>query len=75
MGIVERSWEVQEDIEERVRKFGKGKYGRVLKMARKPDEEEFHRTSKIVGAGIIIIGAIGFAIFYLMNVILGGAST
>lgn len=69
MGIVERAWDTQDDIEERFRKFGKGKYGRVLKMARKPDEEEFNRTSKIVGIGIIIVGAIGFAIFWLMNVL------
>lgn len=69
MDIVERAWEAQDDIEDRVRKLGKGKYGRVLKMARKPDEEEFNRTSKIVGIGIIIIGAIGFAIFWLMTVL------
>lgn len=69
MSIVDRAWEAQENIEERVRKLGKGKYGRVLKMARKPDDEEFHRISKIVGAGIILIGAIGFLIFWLMNVL------
>lgn len=68
MGIVDRAWEAQENIEERVRKLGKGKYGRVLKMARKPDDEEFQRISKIVGAGIILIGAVGFLIFWLMNV-------
>lgn len=68
MGIVDRAWEAQESIEERVRKLGKGKYGRVLKMARKPDDEEFQRISKIVGAGIILIGALGFFIFWMMNV-------
>lgn len=68
MGIVDRAWEAQESIEERVRKLGKGKYGRVLKMARKPSDEEFQRISKIVGAGIILIGALGFFIFWMMNV-------
>ena len=40
MDIVDKSWEVQKDIEDRTRRFGKGKYGRVLKMARKPTNEE-----------------------------------
>lgn len=65
--IVDRAWDTQERIEERFRKLGKGKYGRVLKMARKPDKEEFNRVSKIVGIGIIIIGAVGFAIWFLMQ--------
>ncbi|MFB6143986.1 MAG: protein translocase SEC61 complex subunit gamma [Candidatus Nanohaloarchaea archaeon] len=39
-------------------------YKRVLKIATKPDREEFEMSAKITGAGILIIGAIGF-IFYL----------
>ncbi len=36
LNIRERTWEIQEKIEEKTRYIGKGKYGRVLKMARKP---------------------------------------
>jgi len=41
-------------------------YKRVLKIATKPDREEFAMSAKITGAGMIIIGAIGF-VFYLIS--------
>jgi protein transport protein SEC61 subunit gamma-like protein len=41
-------------------------YRRVLKIAEKPDREEFEMSAKVTGAGIILIGAIGF-IFYLID--------
>ena len=34
-------------------------------MARKPTDEEFAKTSKITGAGILIVGGIGFLIWLL----------
>lgn len=40
-------------------------YQRVLKIASKPDREEFEMSAKITGAGMLIIGIIGF-IFYLI---------
>jgi len=66
MDVVEKSWEVQKDIEERVKHVGKGKYGRVLKMARKPNNEEYVRTVEITGLGLILIGGLGFLIYWLM---------
>ena len=39
-------------------------YRRVLKISEKPDREEFEMSAKITGAGIILIGFIGF-LFYL----------
>ncbi len=65
LNIKEKSWELQEKIEERTRYIGKGKYGRVLKMARKPTSEEYSKTLQITGLGIILLGGIGFAIFYV----------
>lgn len=65
--IVERAWEVQHRIEERADRVGKGKYGRVLRMARKPDMEEWLNTAKITLAGMALIGFIGFLIFWLMT--------
>jgi len=62
-GIVERSWEIQKRIEERAKRLGKGKYGRVLQMARKPTPDEFSKIVMITAAGIIILGAVGFLIY------------
>lgn len=38
-------------------------YRRVLKITRKPDREEFSMSAKVTGAGILLIGAIGFLIY------------
>ena len=39
---------------------------RVLKITEKPDREEFSMAAKVTGAGMIIIGALGF-VFYLAS--------
>ncbi len=62
---MDRAQELQNRVESRVNRVGKGKYGRVLKMARKPTNEEYEKTSKITGAGILIVGALGFAIYLI----------
>lgn len=66
MGIVERAWHFQKRIEERTRRIGRGKYGRVLRMARKPTAEEYSRTLQITGIGLLLLGGLGFLIFYLI---------
>ena len=64
-GIVDKAWDLQNRIESRRDRIGKGKYGRVLKMARKPTNEEYSKTSKITGLGILLIGGLGFLIFLI----------
>ena len=64
-GFMDKAWDLQHSIESRQKRIGKGKYGRVLKMARKPTNEEYERTSMITGAAILLIGAIGFVIYIL----------
>jgi protein transport protein SEC61 subunit gamma-like protein len=64
--FVDRAWEAQRVIEDRGGKIGKGKYGRVLKMARKPEPDEYSKTCKITAIGIIIIGIIGFSIYLIV---------
>lgn len=64
-GIIDKAWDLQYNIEARQKRIGKGKYGRVLKMARNPTNEEFEKSSKITGAGILIIGGLGFVVFLL----------
>jgi len=71
MDIVDKSWEVQKDIEDRTKRFGKGKYGRVLKMARKPTNEEFIRVIEVTGLGLILIGGLGFLIYLIWSSIPG----
>lgn len=66
-GVIEKGWEAQRRIEARAKQLGKGKYGRVLKMAHKPTSQEYSRIVMITGLGIIIIGAVGFTIYYIMG--------
>ncbi len=65
--IMEKGWEVQRRIEERLKRVGKGKYGRILKMARKPTQDEYSKVLIITGLGLIAIGALGFTIYFIMR--------
>ena len=38
---------------------------RVLRVAKKPDTDEYKTVAKVTGIGIIIIGVIGFIIFII----------
>lgn len=67
--LIEKAWELQHNIEARQKRIGKGKYGRVLKMARKPTNEEYAKTSKITGLGMLVIGGIGFLIYLLATIV------
>ena len=67
--IKEKAWDLQHRIETRQNRIGKGKYGRVLKMARKPTNEEFSKTSKITMLGILAVGGLGFLIFLMATVV------
>ena len=63
------AYELQDEFESKARGFGKGKYGRILKMARTPSKDEYVKTMYITGLEIIVIGAVGFAIWWLMSVL------
>ncbi len=65
--IMEKGWEVQRRIEERLKRVGKGKYGRILKMARKPTSDEFSKVLIITGLGLLAVGALGFLIYFVMR--------
>jgi len=67
MKVVDKAESVQQKVEIRIKEFGRGKYGRVLKMAKKPDTEEYIRTCKLAAIGIILIGALGFFIYWIWN--------
>lgn len=67
--LVGRAWDAQEKLEGRLSNLGKGKYGRVIRMARKPTPEEYRKAALVSAAGIAILGAMGFLIYYLMRFI------
>jgi len=45
-------------------------YKRIIKIARKPTKEEFERTLKITGLGVLLIGLVGFIIQVIFQVML-----
>jgi protein transport protein SEC61 subunit gamma-like protein len=42
-------------------------YARILRLTRKPTREEFTMIAKVSGAGILLIGLIGFIIFFILT--------
>ena len=66
-GFIERAWETQRKIEAKWTSLGSGRYARVLRMARKPEPEEFRQSATIVLVGIAVIGGLGFAVYLLMT--------
>lgn len=67
MKIMDSAADVQQKVEIRMREMGRGKWGRVLKMARKPSTEEYVKTCKLTAIGLVLIGALGFLIYWLWN--------
>ncbi len=53
----------------RVKKFIK-ETSRVLRITKKPNQEEFKTLLKVTGLGIAIIGIIGFLIFLVKQILL-----
>jgi protein transport protein SEC61 subunit gamma-like protein len=47
-------------------------YVRVLKLASTPSTEEFSQVSLVAGAGIMLVGFLGFVIFVIMTFMPGG---
>ena len=46
-------------------------YIRVLKLASTPSWQEFSQIAKIAGAGIVLVGILGFIIFVFMSFVPG----
>jgi protein transport protein SEC61 subunit gamma and related proteins len=70
--FMERAWDAQHWVERKIAQIGKGRYARVLRMARKPEPQEFRHTSVVVLVGIAIVGGIGFVIYLFMSWVLKG---
>ncbi|MFB6191625.1 MAG: protein translocase SEC61 complex subunit gamma [Candidatus Nanohaloarchaea archaeon] len=44
-------------------------YIRVLRISQKPDREEFEMSAKVTGAGMLVIGLMGFIFYLLANLL------
>jgi protein transport protein SEC61 subunit gamma-like protein len=65
--VIDKSWDLQRKVEEKVKHIGKGRYGRVIKMARKPTRDEYVKVTQIVGIGLLLIGGLGFLIYWIFE--------
>lgn len=45
------------------------KYIRVLQIMKKPDKEEFWTSAKVTGAGMLLIGLVGYIAYLIMSTI------
>lgn len=63
------TYELQDEFGSKAHSIGRGKYGRILKMAHTPNDEEYTKTLYITGLGILVIGAMGFFTWWLMTYI------
>ena len=63
MAFLDRARRVQDRFDGRLRTFGHGKFGRVLRMARKPAVEEYVKVLEVTWLGAVLIGVVGFLIY------------
>jgi protein transport protein SEC61 subunit gamma and related proteins len=63
MAFLDRARRVQDQFDGRLRHVGHGKYGRILRMARRPTSEEYVKVLEVTWLGAVLIGLTGFAIY------------
>ena len=67
MAFLDRARRVQDQFDGRLRNVGHGKYGRILRMARRPTSEEYVKVLQVTWLGAILIGLTGFAIYIFFS--------
>ena len=67
MAFLDRARRAQDEFDGRLRTFGHGKYGRILRMARRPTQEEYVRVLQVTFIGAVLIGSTGFALYIFFN--------
>ena len=63
MAFLDRARRAQETFDGRLRTFGHGKYGRILRMARRPTSEEYVKVLEVTALGAVLIGFVGFGLY------------
>ncbi len=64
MAFLDRARQIQEEVDGRLHSVGHGKFGRILRMARRPTSEEYVKVLEVTWLGAVLIGLVGFA-FYI----------
>ncbi len=67
MAFLDRARRVQDNCDGRLRNVGHGKYGRILRMARRPTSEEYVKVLEVTALGAVLIGLTGFGIYIFFN--------
>lgn len=67
MAFLDRARRVQDNFDGRLKNMGHGKYGRILRMARKPDVDEYVRVLEVTWLGAVLIGVVGFLIYIFFS--------
>jgi protein transport protein SEC61 subunit gamma and related proteins len=67
MAFLDRARRVQDQFDGRLRTIGHGKYGRILRMARRPTSEEYVKVLQVTWLGAFLIGLTGFAIYIFFS--------
>jgi len=67
MAFLDRARRVQDQLDGRLRNVGHGKYGRILRMARRPSVDEYVKVLEVTWLGAVVIGAVGFLIYIFFS--------
>jgi protein transport protein SEC61 subunit gamma and related proteins len=67
MAFLDRARRVQDEFDGRLRGVGHGKYGRILRMARRPTSEEYVKVLEVTALGAVLIGLTGFALYIFFS--------
>jgi protein transport protein SEC61 subunit gamma-like protein len=67
MAFLDRAKRIQDEFDGRLKTVGHGKFGRVLRMARKPTTDEYVRVLEITWLGAVLIGVVGFMIYIFFS--------
>jgi protein transport protein SEC61 subunit gamma and related proteins len=67
MAFLDRARRVQDQFDGRLRGVGHGKYGRILRMARKPTVEDYVKVLEVTWLGAVVIGIVGFSIYIFFS--------
>ncbi|HEV2316915.1 MAG TPA: protein translocase SEC61 complex subunit gamma [Thermoplasmata archaeon] len=67
MAFLDRARNVQDQLDGRLRGVGHGKYGRILRMARKPSTDEYVKVLEVTALGAVLIGVVGFMIYIFFS--------
>ena len=67
MAFLDRARHVQDQFDGRLRGVGHGKFGRILRMARKPAVDEYVKVLEVTWLGAVVIGVVGFLIYIFFS--------